>query len=115
MNPKPGQAVRGAAQNGRVFNRDGWRCVYCGYDGGHATRYVFLEMDHLDPVTKLDDDFDQEYDENKVTACHSCNRLKGDYRPVGETKEEKLRDANACLESRRRKLVDWFQMNFVAP
>lgn len=112
MARKPGMAVRGPAQNARVFNRDGWKCVYCGYEGNSPKTYVFLEADHLDPATKTDDDYDPEHDDEKVTACNCCNKLKGNYRPKGATREEKLADARACVQERRCKLTDWFQANY---
>ena len=100
---------RGSEQNARVFNRDGWKCVYCGFDGRHETRYVFLEMDHLDPATKQHDDFDEQFDDQKVTSCNSCNKLKGGYKPEGSTRDEKLSNARAHVLLARHKLPDWFR------
>jgi 5-methylcytosine-specific restriction endonuclease McrA len=104
--------VRGPAQNARVFNRDGWKCVYCGYNGDGREGSLFLEMDHLDPTTKIQDkdggDYDPEYDENKVTCCIYCNKLKGGYQPNGKNKEEKLKDAIAYIQPRRERALELY-------
>lgn len=50
----------------RVFERDGFKCVYCD-----AT--VRLECDHVIPVAQGGSD----HIENLVTACMPCNRDKG--------------------------------------
>lgn len=97
------------AQYARVFNRDRWKCVYCGYDGNGETKCFFLEVDHLDPTTKTEDDFDPEFDDNKVTACTYCNKKKARYQPKGVSREEKLCDAKAYLERQRQMGVDWFK------
>ena len=52
-----------------VFARDGFRCTYCGGDGGG----IELHCDHITPRSKggkstLD---------NLATACAPCNMMKG--------------------------------------
>ena len=32
MGGKPGMDFRAGKQNARIFRRDGWQCVFCGYD-----------------------------------------------------------------------------------
>lgn len=49
-----------------VFDRDGWRCVYCGGAGA-------LECDHILPIAKGGG----HQLANLATACFSCNRSKG--------------------------------------
>jgi hypothetical protein len=50
-----------------VFQRDGYRCTYCG-NGGR------LECDHIVPVARGgSSDMD-----NLTTACRPCNRAKRD-------------------------------------
>lgn len=51
----------------RVYERDGWRCVYCG-DARSP-----LRVDHDVPVAKGGTDFLK----NLVTACETCDVLKG--------------------------------------
>jgi 5-methylcytosine-specific restriction endonuclease McrA len=54
-----------------LFARDGWRCVYCGPDGGRLT------LDHVVPRSRGGgSDW-----ENVVTACAPCNLRKGDRLP----------------------------------
>jgi 5-methylcytosine-specific restriction endonuclease McrA len=51
-----------------LFARDGWRCVYCGANGGRLT------LDHVGPRSRGGDSVW----ENVVTACAPCNLRKGD-------------------------------------
>jgi 5-methylcytosine-specific restriction endonuclease McrA len=51
-----------------LFARDGWRCVYCGANGGRLT------LDHVVPRSRGGDSVW----ENVVTACAPCNLRKGD-------------------------------------
>ena len=54
-----------------LFARDGWRCVYCGENGGRLT------LDHVVPRSRGGG---SEW-ENVVTACAPCNLRKGDRLP----------------------------------
>jgi 5-methylcytosine-specific restriction endonuclease McrA len=112
MSRRPGANVRGGAQNARVFNRDRWICVYCGFDGATPRTFMFLEADHLDPATKTNDDYDPEHDVEKVTACISCNKLKGSYLPIGATRQDKIVDATRRIAEGRRRQEEWFNINF---
>lgn len=51
----------------RIYERDGWRCVYCGAKDGP------LRVDHDVPVSKGGTDFLK----NLMTACEDCDTLKG--------------------------------------
>lgn len=53
----------------RVFERDGWACVYCGSSGTGET----LTIDHKVPLSKGG----ANALENSLTACRSCNCRKG--------------------------------------
>jgi 5-methylcytosine-specific restriction endonuclease McrA len=50
-----------------LFARDGWRCVYCGENGGRLT------LDHVVPRSRGGDSVW----ENVVTSCAPCNLRKG--------------------------------------
>jgi CRISPR/Cas system Type II protein with McrA/HNH and RuvC-like nuclease domain len=113
MPRKPGRNKRAEAQNVRLFKRDGWKCVYCGWDGNSADRFVYLELDHLDPTLKTLDDFDPEFDDNKVTSCAYCNKKKGQYVPQGGSRAEKLEDAIKHVKSLRAAIDDWFKGNYL--
>jgi len=57
----------------KVFERDGYRCRYCGKQ---LTRFS-ATLDHIQPVAQRgDNSFD-----NLVTACLHCNSQRGS-RPV---------------------------------
>jgi hypothetical protein len=53
----------------RIFERDGFRCVYCG----RVLPPEELTVDHVQPVMRGGDGSDG----NLVTACRSCNTRKG--------------------------------------
>lgn len=52
-----------------IFERDGFRCVYCGRSAMHGAA---LEIDHVCPRDAGGEDIA----ENLVTACHRCNVAK---------------------------------------
>ena len=56
-----------------IFQRDGFRCVYCGYDGSTFKKWAFLQIDHFRPKCLGGSD----EPENLVTACIICNHMKG--------------------------------------
>ena len=53
----------------RIFELDGYRCVYCG----EQFPLDELTIDHVDPRVRGGD----RSDGNLVTACRACNTLKG--------------------------------------
>lgn len=58
-----------ARKRERIFQRDGWTCVYCGAAGTDAD----LTIDHVEPRVKGGDGSDG----NLVTCCRRCNERKG--------------------------------------
>lgn len=54
-----------------IFRRDGFRCQYCGRSDQPLT------IDHMVPKSKGGD----ESWENLITACRTCNAIKGDRTP----------------------------------
>jgi 5-methylcytosine-specific restriction endonuclease McrA len=58
-----------------VFQRDGFKCVYCGYD-------KYLTIDHVIPKSAKGLTTKQ----NLVTACYRCNLNKGQSIPIDRTK-----------------------------
>jgi hypothetical protein len=110
MGKKRGKDFRGGQQNARIFRRDGWKCVYCHYDGDDPKRFVVLVADHLDPQTKTNDDYDEEHDHTKVTACNCCNSLKGAYRSKCVTREEIIADViEKIIRPGRERLAEWYR------
>lgn len=57
----------------RIFERDDFRCVYCGlqFEADELT------VDHVQPQVRGGDHSGG----NLVTACRACNTLKGHRRP----------------------------------
>jgi 5-methylcytosine-specific restriction endonuclease McrA len=70
----------------RVFERDDFRCVYCG------NRFTAeeLSVDHVEPRVRGGD----QSPGNLVTACRACNNRKG-HRRVGDF----LRDEAVAREN----------------
>jgi 5-methylcytosine-specific restriction endonuclease McrA len=58
-----------------VFQRDGYKCVYCGFDKD-------LTIDHVIPRSAKGLTTKQ----NLVTACVHCNKTKGQSIPIDRTK-----------------------------
>ena len=52
-----------------VFQRDGFTCVYCGFDGNGFSQWRQLTVDHLKPKSQGGADSS----ENLVTSCNFCN------------------------------------------
>ena len=55
-----------------IFERDGYRCVYCGVQLPAEE----LTLDHVQPRVRGGD----RSEGNLVTACGACNTLKGQHR-----------------------------------
>ena len=65
------RSVRRKISRRVLFARDGWRCQYCGSNGGKLT------LDHVVPRSRGGDSVW----ENVVTSCAPCNLRKGDRLP----------------------------------
>lgn len=53
-----------------LFNRDSWKCQYCGID----LHYPLITIDHIHPLSRGG----QTNWKNCVVACKKCNSSKGD-------------------------------------
>jgi 5-methylcytosine-specific restriction endonuclease McrA len=62
------RAVQRKISRRALFARDGWKCVYCGQNGGRLT------LDHVVPRSRGG----ESVWENVVTSCAPCNLRKGD-------------------------------------
>lgn len=106
----------------RVFDRDGWRCRYCGgldalVPAGHSGRYIEggWSVDHVIPRSRGGSDKTS----NLVTCCHPCNMRKGNRTPeqagmtliplakVREVHPHKVTSLNDALYSYRPQRSDW--------
>jgi hypothetical protein len=56
-----------------IFERDGFRCVYCGFDGRDFKGWAYLQVDHFTPRSLGG----THHSSNLVTACILCNQMKG--------------------------------------
>jgi len=65
------RAIQRKISRRALFARDGWRCVYCGSNGGRLT------LDHVVPKSRGGDSVW----ENVVTSCATCNHKKGNRLP----------------------------------
>jgi hypothetical protein len=54
-----------------IYERDGFRCRYCGFDGSSFESWPFLTVDHINPRGPRADPA------NLATCCHRCNDWKG--------------------------------------
>jgi 5-methylcytosine-specific restriction endonuclease McrA len=52
-----------------VFERDGWVCRYCGFDGRRFGNWLFLTVDHMVPISQGG----SRDPSNLVTCCRACN------------------------------------------
>jgi len=99
-------ALRGYAHN--VHKRDGFKCVYCGWDGSQWPNWLFLSWDHLLPP-----DHDMRDDEDYiVTACRFCNEAHNRTRfPVeGKSPEEIIEMKREAIMKRRAEYEDfWYK------
>ena len=85
----------------KIFERDGYKCIYCGWDGTRDLRaYMLLEPDHFVPT----DEGGSPDADNVVTSCHICNSMKGKH--VFRTIEEAKRELARYYENVKR---DWHQ------
>jgi len=69
-----------------VFEKDGFRCVYCGFDGSSFDTWAFLQVDHFKPKSRSGTDDIS----NLFTSCWICNHIKLDkeFSSVDEASEK---------------------------
>jgi 5-methylcytosine-specific restriction endonuclease McrA len=70
----------------RIFQRDQFRCVYCGEQFPAAE----LTLDHVEARVRRGDHSDG----NLVSACRACNTLKGPRRVSDFLRESEVARAN---------------------
>lgn len=76
-----------------VFARNGFRCVYCGWEGRTFETWAFLVVDHFEPKSARSG-AGPDRPENLVTACVICNQMKAHFR-------------FATVEDARAKIGEW--------
>lgn len=85
-----------------IYERDHFRCCYCGFDGSRFETWPFLEIDHINPLGPRNDP------SNLATCCRMCNSSKG-YEPC-ETIEQ---GREIVAQHRKANLAYWEK--YVAP
>jgi 5-methylcytosine-specific restriction endonuclease McrA len=65
--------LRKIKRDTRIFARDGFRCVYCGYRGNTFETWRYLTVDHFKPRARGGS---YHAEGNLVTACVDCNCIK---------------------------------------
>ena len=73
----PLNARRWATARRAVFDRDGYRCVLCGRAGR-------LECDHVTPLDRGGDPWDQANLQTLCRACHIAKTREENRRPLTE-------------------------------
>ena len=53
-----------------IYERDGFRCLYCGFDGRTFEGWRNLTIDHINPTGSKNDPA------NLATCCSYCNACK---------------------------------------
>ncbi len=96
--------VKETYPNQRIYERDNFKCKYCGWDGLKDFDSWFIanfNVDHIKPK-KFDGNED---DSNLVLACRACNSYKAsfDCNSIEEAKE---------LINRRKAIAEnWYRKN----
>jgi hypothetical protein len=85
-----------------IYERDGFHCLYCPFDGSTFETWPFLTIDHINPAGSRDDPA------NLATCCRRCNDWKGND-PC-----ESVADAIAILARHRQQNLAYWEQN-VAP
>ena len=108
--PSYTDALRGYAH--RVHRRDGFTCVYCGWDGSQWPNWLYLSWDHLLPRDHPDRD-DERF---IVTACRICNEFhnRTSFDVEGKTPEQIVAMKKTAIAERRDEYRDFWEEN-VAP
>jgi 5-methylcytosine-specific restriction endonuclease McrA len=72
-----------------------FRCEYCDdFLLASVVSYYSWEIDHITPGAG-------DIAENCALACRTCNHLKHAYRPLGNTRAERIADARRVVQERR--------------
>ena len=81
-----------------IFQRDGFRCVYCDYDGSSFEGWTFLIVDHFKPRSRGGSD----EPDNLQTYCIICNQMKG------ATVYQSLEEARNVLGGYRKGMQEYW-------
>ncbi len=85
----------------RIFERDKFKCRYCGVNGSKDFStwwYANFSIDHIVPKKHGGDD----RDENLALSCHTCNLYKGG------SKCDSFEEAKEIVLKKRAEAESWF-------
>ena len=94
-----------------VFKRDGYACVYCGFDGGGFNGWRQLTVDHLLPIN-MGGTASQD---NLVTACNFCASATSDLKLRAEQSGNEILRLKKEHVAKRLKSFRKFWSEEVAP
>ena len=104
--PRYGDSLRGYGYE--VMLRDGFRCVYCGYDGRDFPNWLQLTVDHVVPSHQGGSGDET----NLVAVCHACNSITSRMRFAdGMVVEEIIEDKKNRVRERRREFWEFWNAN----
>ena len=91
------ESLRGYAYS--VHKRDGFQCVYCGWDGSKWPNWLFLSRDHLLPHG----DPNRADEKYIVTPCRFCNEChnKTVFDVRGKSKDDIIKMKKKAILERR--------------
>jgi hypothetical protein len=90
-----------------THQRDGFRCIYCGWDGSTWPNWLYLCQDHLRPKAHPQRN-DPAY---IVTACQFCNFACNRQSFEGESPEEIVAAKKEAIERVRESYRDFWEAN----
>ena len=93
----------------KVYQRDRWTCVYCGFDGRSFDSWMQLTLDHVVPQHIKKD----HSEENLVACCTACNSITSrmTFKPddskakIIKAKRERVRERRKWYLDRWKELV----------
>lgn len=94
-----------------VFKRDGFVCVYCGFDGNGFGQWRQLTVDHLRPKSCGGGDAVG----NMVTACHFCNAAISRMKFAADLSDGEILELKKDRVRERLKVFRRFWSEEVAP
>lgn len=89
-----------------IFQRDGFRCIYCGFDGRDFLSWHQLSIDHIIPRSAGGTDTDT----NLATCCNSCNSITSRMKfEPGVSREKALAEKRARVLHRHQMCLDFWR------
>jgi 5-methylcytosine-specific restriction endonuclease McrA len=95
-----------AYPNQRIYERDKFKCRYCGFDGLKDFESWHLAHFNVDHIRSVSRGGEKDDDNNLVLACHACNAYKWNFDcKTFEEAVEVIKSRKAIAEKWYRKYV----------